>query len=345
MQQYSHKQRLTSALRAAFGGASVALLLGTGLLTMTPQAARAQATAGDTFTTLYGFGTNAGDGEYPECGLVQGADGNFYGTTVNGGASNDGTVFKVTPSGTLTTLYTFAGTDGGLPQASLIVGADGNFYGTTGIGGAYGSGVIFKITPSGTYTLLYSFTATNSNDNADGNEPLAPLVLGSDGNFYGTASQGGTNGEGTVFKITPAGVFTTLYSFTGGNDGYGPEAGLVEGSDGNFYGTCVEGGTTGYGTAFQITPAGALTTLHAFANSEGVYPYGTLAKGADGAFLRVDELQRRERIWNSVQDNPIRRFYCAALVHSFRSRRFVQRNDRRHGRQLLWNVVRRRGQR
>ena len=174
---------------------------------------------------------------YPEAGLVQGSDGNFYGTTYVGGANGDGTVFKTTPSGTLTTLYSFAGSDGDTPVAGLVQSRDGNFYGTTSAGGVNDGGTVFKITPSGTLTTLYSFAGNGS----DGANPFAELVQGSDGNFYGTTLSGGENNDGTVFKITPSGTLTTLYSFAG-SDGDQAYAGLVQGSDGNFYGTTYAGG-------------------------------------------------------------------------------------------------------
>lgn len=164
------------------------------------------------------------------------------------------------PAQTLTTLYIFTGgTDGSAPYAGLVQGADGNFYGTTSGSFTTGSGTVFQITPSGILTTLYNFTG-----GTDGADPLAVLVQGPNGNFYGTTTYGGTQAMGTVFQITPGGVLTTLYSFTGGTDGGNPLAGLVQGSDGNFYGTTLAGGTGGAfcsfplscGTVFQITPSG-----------------------------------------------------------------------------------------
>jgi uncharacterized repeat protein (TIGR03803 family) len=233
-------------------------------------------------TTLYSF-AGSDDGGYPVAGLVQGSDGNFYGPTSAGGGHNLGTVFKITPSGTLTTLYSFAGSDGEFPFAGLVQGSDGNFYGTTEQGGANDQGTVFKITPSGTLTTLYSFAGSG------GAFPYGGLVQGSDGNFYGTTSGGGANNEGTVFKITPSGTLTTLYSFAGSDDGGYPVAGLVQGSDGNFYGTTVVGGANSDGTVFKITPSGALTTLYTFAGSDGAYPYGGLVQGSDGNFYGMNQ--------------------------------------------------------
>ncbi len=243
------------------------------------------------------------DGGTPNAGLVQATDGNFYGTTYAGGASGNcqggcGTVYRITPGGTLTTLHSFDLYDGASPTAALVQGTDGNIYGTTYGGGAnqyYGT--VFKITPSGALTSLYSFCAQANC--ADGAMPYAGLVRGSDGNFYGTTLEGGSNTGcslgsgscGTVFKITPGGTLTTLYSFcaqAGCADGGNPYAGLVQASDGNFYGTTFERGANGYGTVFKITPAGTLTTLYSFCSqtncADGQYPYAGLVQATDGNF-------------------------------------------------------------
>jgi YVTN family beta-propeller protein/uncharacterized repeat protein (TIGR03803 family) len=233
-------------------------------------------TAGGTLTTLYTFCSqvNCTDGAQPEAGLVQATNGNFYGTTAIGGVNDGGTVFEITPAGQLTTLYSFCSqtgcTDGADPVAGLVQGADGNFYGTTFVGGALGVGTFFKITPSGTLTTLYSFCSQDGC--TDGIEPEAGLVQGTDGNFYGTTSSGGVNDDGTVFRITPSGTLTTLWSFCsedGCIDGVEPEAGLVQGTDGNFYGTTTFGGANGAGTVFELTPGGQLTTLYSFCSQPG----------------------------------------------------------------------------
>ena len=219
-------------------------------------------------------------GRGPPPGLIQASDGNFYGTTSQGGAENDGTVFKMNSSGTVTTLYSFTGGDGYLPRGGLIQGSDGNFYGTTDVGGASGAGTVFKMDSSGTVTTLHSFTGS------DGVYPnYCRLVEGSDGNFYGTTASGGGPNRGTVFKITPSGALTSLHSFAL-IDGASPSAGLTKGSDGNFYGLTFDGGTstTGVGTVFKITPSGTLTTLHSFAGSDGQFPFGTVIQGSDGNF-------------------------------------------------------------
>jgi uncharacterized repeat protein (TIGR03803 family) len=215
----------------------------------------------------------ANNGQYPS-GLVQGSDGNFYGTTNQGGSSGNGTVFKVTPTGILTALVSFTGANGANPQAAMVQGSDGNFYGTTQQGGSSNDGTVFRMTQAGVLTTLVSFAGAN------GANPQAALIQGSDGSFYGTTSGGGISGNGTVFKITPTGILTTLASFSGG-DGQSPLTSLVQGSDGNFYGTTYRGGENNDGTAFMITPAGVKTTLTSFGTGNGA---SALIQGSDGNF-------------------------------------------------------------
>jgi uncharacterized repeat protein (TIGR03803 family) len=245
-------------------------------------------------SVLYSFGGTATDGQSPAAGLIQGTDGNFYGTTELGGSHCNGagvacgTFFKLTPAGVETVLYNFGatGTDGNSPEAGLIEGTDGNFYGTTTLGGSHGLGTVFKITPAGVETVLYSFGATST----DAAEPVAGLILGTDGNFYGTTQAGGAHqGLGTVFKITPAGVETVLYSFGAtSTDGAIPVAGLLLGVDGNFYGTTSAGGVNGVvavtsGTVFKVSPTGVETVLHSFGTgTDGAEPEGALIQDADG---------------------------------------------------------------
>ncbi len=213
----------------------------------------------------------------PLTSVLPGSDGNLYGTTASGGTTNtNGTVFQLTAAGTLTVLHSFAGgTDGSNPIAQLTQGSDGNFYGTTVGGGTNNDGTLFELTPQGTLTTLHQFAG-----GTDGHGPSAKLVRASDGSLYGTAPTGGANGRGTVFKLDTAGRFTTLYAFAGGSDGQTPTAGLILASDGNLYGTTSTGGTDGGGTVFQLTPAGALTTVYSFAGS-GVGP-GALVETSDG---------------------------------------------------------------
>ena len=259
----------------------------------------ATASLAQNFTSLASFdGTNGAGPKYVS--LVQGFDGNFYGTTDGGGTGGTngaGTVFKITPTGRLTTLYNFCiqanCADGQEPMAGLVLASNGNFYGTTYGGGANGFGTVFKITAAGALTTLYSF-CTKANC-ADGSLPFDALVQGADGNFYGTTGYGGAHcpknfptGCGTVFKITPSGTLTTLYSFCAQAncaDGTIPYGGPVQGADGNFYGT-TEGAFGGHpGTVFQITPTGILTTLHTFnCVADGCNPYDGLVQAANGDF-------------------------------------------------------------
>ena len=171
-------------------------------------------------TTLYSFGRRLGlvgfhetvlDGSDPMVAPIEGSDGNFYGTTYNGGTYDQGTVFKITPSGELTTLYSFGAVsqDGMHPYATLILDATGNLYGTTSKGGVKRAGTVFKITPSGTEEILHSFGTVPH----DGSTPFTPLVRGSDGALYGTTSAGGRHGKGAMYKISPQGVESVLYSF------------------------------------------------------------------------------------------------------------------------------------
>jgi uncharacterized repeat protein (TIGR03803 family) len=242
-------------------------------------------------TTLASF--NYANGAYPYAGLVQGTDGNFYGTTTEGGTNGDGTVYRMTTNGTLTTLLSFDYSNGAYPYGALVQGADGNFYGTTEFGGTNGNGTVFRMTTNGTLTTVASFNSS-FNYSGNGGHPHAGLVLGADGNFYGTTAAGGTNYGGTVFRVTTNGTLTTLASFnslfnSSGNGAY-PYAGLVQGPDGNFYGTTTGGGTYGAGTVFRITTNGTLTTLVSFNYSEnGANPYAGLVLGADNNFYGTTE--------------------------------------------------------
>jgi uncharacterized repeat protein (TIGR03803 family) len=209
-------------------------------------------TTNGVFTPLYSF-TGGRDGTFPEATLVQANDGKLYGTTYQGGISNNvagyGAVFRVTTNGVVTPLYSFTnGVDGADPVAGLVQASDGNLYGTTMIGGTNNYGGIFRITTNGLFTPLYSFT-----DGHDGAYPEAALVQANDGNLYGTAYEGGTNGYGTIIRITTSGSFTSPYSFADGHDGANPFAGLVQASNGNLYGTALGGGTNADGTVFEFT--------------------------------------------------------------------------------------------
>lgn len=229
-------------------------------------------------SSLYSF-TGGNDGAFPQCVLAWGTDSNLYGTADGGGSNFSGTVFKIGTNGAFTSLYSFTGgDDGSSPHAGLTLGSNGAFYGTTQFGGASNAGAIFKITTSGVLTNLYSFTGGD-----DGTTPIAGLTQGSDGNFYGTASAGGTNGQGVVFRIAPGGTFTNLYSFTGGDDGGDPQGALIQASDGYYYGTTWSGGPANQGTVFRINSSGTLTTVYAFpGGTDGSAPQAALLQGADG---------------------------------------------------------------
>ena len=234
------------------------------------------------FKTLYSF-TNGSDGGSPYAPPVAGSNGFLYGTTATGGGTaNCGAVYKIATSGTLTPLHQFAGSagsDGCSPYAPLTLGNDGNFYGTTNAGGTsvYQAGTIFRISPSGTAKLLHSFAYT------DGYQPNG-LVLGTDGNFYGTTTAGGTAGYGVVFKITPAGTLTSLYSFAGGTgDGAQPYAGLVQATNGKFYGVTTGGGANDVGTIFGGNAASGFSVLYSFVqNTTGEIPSAPLFQRTDG---------------------------------------------------------------
>ncbi|MGA3182535.1 MAG: choice-of-anchor tandem repeat GloVer-containing protein, partial [Verrucomicrobiota bacterium] len=254
-------------------------------------------TTNGVLTTLAVF--NGTNGAIPEASLVQGTDGNFYGTTVNGGYGVDyseggyGTVFRISPAGVLTSLVWFNNTDGSWPSTSLVQGKDGDFYSTTWYGGAYfddgsdgfGAGTAFRMSPDGTLTSLVSFDGTN------GVYPSGSLVQGSDGNFYGTTFEGENGslegpeywGNGTVFRMTTNGNVTTLVTFNGA-DGASPR-GLTLAADGNFYGTTDYGGDEDCGTVFRMTPDGVLTTLVSFNYfGSGAFPTASVLQASDGYF-------------------------------------------------------------
>jgi uncharacterized repeat protein (TIGR03803 family) len=173
--------------------------------------------------------------------------------------------------------------DGAAPAAPPIQAADGNFYGTTYGGGVNDNGVVYKLTSTGVLTTLYAFCSqTNC---ADGGKPVARLVQASNGYFYGITTTGGANGSGTIFRITPAGVFTTLHSFCGQAnclDGGSPNAELIQANDGNFYGVTQLGGTTNAGVLFKLTPGGSYVVRHNFSQTSGAFPVGALVQGTDG---------------------------------------------------------------
>lgn len=257
-------------------------------------------TADGTVTTIYSFCPHAPDcvdGLAPWGGLTLATDANLYGTTTQGGAVGVGTVFRVSAEGSLTTLHSFNGDNGFAPQTPPVQARDGYFYGAV-FGGGGGGGVIFKSTGDGVGKWVYGFCPQPGNCSKGANPTM--LLQGQDGNFYGTTNFGGSEqcprGCGTVFKITADGQLTTLYVFCkigGCRDGANPYGGLVQGNDGNFYGTTFGGGTEARGTVFTITPAGKLTTLYTFCTQtgcpDGSSPQVPMIEGTDGNYYGTTE--------------------------------------------------------
>jgi len=245
------------------------------------------------------------NGMFPVAGLLQGPDGNFYGVASGGGSSGTdfcqpspgvfgcGTIFKLTPGGAFTLLYSFCGgygcgsypPDGADPRGRLVY-SDGFLYGTTQQGGLYNfnynAGTIFRISLSGAYEILHTFSGYSGT--ADGASPAAGLTLGSDGNFYGTTQFGGSSGNGTVFKMTPAGTVTVLYSFASDDtNGTEPLSALIQASDGKLYGTCDLSGAAGNGTVFRISTSGVIEKIYDFSSgSVGYNPHAGVIQASDG---------------------------------------------------------------
>jgi uncharacterized repeat protein (TIGR03803 family) len=239
-------------------------------------------------TTLWNF-TSFDDGANPSVAPLLGADGNFYGTNPDDRVGDYGLVYKITPTGSLTVLGDFNYTNGNSPNLP-VQGFDRNFYGTARFGGSStnctnGCGVVYKLTSSGNITVLHNFTGFPT----DGYQPIGALVQANNGTLYGTTYQGGANNQGTVFKITPSGTYTLLYSFhdVAGSDGLNPWTGLAVGIDGNLYGTA-QGGTHGGGVLFQITPSGTETILYNFCSlsgcADGFFPQTPIMQHTNGKF-------------------------------------------------------------
>ena len=248
-------------------------------------------TTNGSLTTLVYF--NNTNGASSLAAPTAASNGIFYGTTYQGGDLNlnfsygDGTIFRATTNGTLTTLVKFNSTNGANPNG-LTPGQGGSFYGTTKIGGGNGDGTIFQVTSDGSLTTLVNFSYSTTGSGPTG------LTPGQDGNFYGTASQGGASNAGTVFQMTPGGNLTTLVSFGGTTNGAYPLSTLTLGNDGNFYGTTHQGGDLtlngkrGFGTIYRVTTNGQLTTLVNFNGANGASPT-TLTLGSDGYFYGLTD--------------------------------------------------------
>jgi uncharacterized repeat protein (TIGR03803 family) len=200
--------------------------------------------------------------------LAQGRDGNLYSSASICDTNTQGAVFSISPLGGADFLYHFDGVHGSTSNSGLTLGTDGNFYGTTTEGGADNFGTIFKVTSGGSLTTLYSFT-----NGTDGATPYAPPIEGVDGNFYGTTS------AGTAYKITSAGIFTSLGAIPGIS--YAP---LFLGADGNFYGTTTNGGKNGLGTVFEMAPRGTVSIVYSFDGAHGSDPIAAVIQATDGNF-------------------------------------------------------------
>jgi uncharacterized repeat protein (TIGR03803 family) len=288
----------------ASGSPGLATSLASGSTTITASSGESITSPGVTlnilspaYSNFYSF-TGGSDGSQPTS-LIQGSDGNFYGTTASGGATNNGVVFKLTPGATtLTVLYSFAGGTDPASTNGITLASDGTLYGTSQFGGANNGGMVYTVTPDGVEKVLFSFPGESGIAPDSGitynysGGPASALIEGSDGSLYGaTIALAGpyisTVNYGTVFRITPAGAETVLYSFTGNSDGSNP-TGVIQGSDGNFYGATESVGDAGPFTVFKVTPMGDETVLYTFPSSPGatgVPPLpSALIQGTDGNF-------------------------------------------------------------
>jgi uncharacterized repeat protein (TIGR03803 family) len=238
------------------------------------------------FVLLHSFA--GADGAFPSAGLAFDSHGNVYGTTMLGGNSNRGTVFKV---GTKSVSYSFSGKhgDGAYPIAGVVVDSAGNAYGTTQEGGSHGYGTVFKFDGTSKETVLYSFRGV-----PDGEYPCAGLILDKKGNLYGTTQLGGgTQNDGTVFKLTPAGKEAVLHSFTFANgDGAYPIGGVVSDGAGNLYGTTSDGGANRVGIVFKLDKSGKESVLYSMGTNsgDGLYPFAGLIRDTKGNLYGTAEL-------------------------------------------------------
>jgi len=244
-------------------------------------------TQAQTVTTIYNLGAVNGDPVYPAGAMAQGRDGNFYGLSQLGpigGTTNNGVIYKISSSGVITDLHTIQ-TSEGTQCNGLVLGTDGNFYGTCYADPVNNAGTVFKVTSTGTLTVLHTFAGGTT----DGCHPLAPPTQGSDGNFYGTTGFCGANGYGMVYKITSTGTYTQLYSFQGPPNDTALPLGLIQGSDGNFWGMG-NGWIVSDGGVFKISAAGKETLVYAFkGGTDGQNPYTNLIQGSDGNYYGTTE--------------------------------------------------------
>jgi uncharacterized repeat protein (TIGR03803 family) len=224
-------------------------------------------------------GTN---GTNPLGGVTLGSDGNFYGVALFGGSGNLGVLFRIAPTGAYTILHNFeGGSDGGEPVEPPIQASDGNFYGTTSQ-----DSTVYKYSLSEGYSVIYQFDQTH------GQEVIASLTEGTDGQLYGVADGGGANDCGTIFKLTKSGTPLWYYSFPCGDGGAGPITPLMQASDGSFYGTTQEqsGNGRNYGTLFKLGENGSVSTLYRFqGGDDGIEPLG-LVQATDGNLYGVTQV-------------------------------------------------------
>lgn len=318
-------------------------IVGKGILTCALVLAAALASPGAVqaarFKVLYSFcgETNCTDGERPYTGPLVDAGGNIYGTTQEGGANNRGSVFKLSPDGKETVLYSFCPasgcTDGAYPEANLIMDAKGNLFGTTVYGGADAEGTVFEILTGGTEQVLYSFCAMPSC--SDGQGPYAGLIADAKGNLYGTTQSGGTQDSGIVFKLSSSGKETVLYSFCkerNCKDGLYPQAGLIMDKAGNLYGTTTQGGghhsqncREGCGTVFELTPKGKETILYSFCAQkkciDGYTPAAPLIMDADGDLYGTTEYgggKKEGTVFELAADGSETVLYSFCMLHDCR---------------------------
>ncbi len=281
-----------------------------------------------TLSVVFAF-ADGNDGYGPFAGLIQGSDGNLYGTSYYGGKDLQGSVFKVTPAGNFTLLYQFSKDGNGPknPYTGLVQASDGNFYGTTRLGGNNGVGTIFRISSSGTLAVLHEFNGD------DGNDPQGRLVVGPDGQLYGTTMRGGPADRGVIYRISVSGDYQVLYTFPGlgpfneqglaTNDiGANPRSGLLLAADGNFYGTAYQGGQYGSGTLYRATVSGNaadVTVVHAFKgwSFDAGYPLATPVEDAAGNFYGTSEKGGYTQPWRGMEGRARWHGHAAACIHRF----------------------------
>ncbi len=237
-------------------------------------------------TVLYSF-TDTPDGAGPgSSGLVADAAGNLYGATQEGGAFGDGTIYEIGAGGGESVLYSFSGgNDGSFPNGTLAIDSAGNLYGTASGGGVGNRGVVFEYSAGGGFSVLHGFAG-----GGDGDAPQGNLFRDGSGNLFGVTTFGGGDGQGVVYEVAASGQESVLYAFTGGNDGGHPDGGVIADSAGNLYGAATNDGANGFGTVYELSAAGALKVLHAFAGqADGAFPYGALVQDGSGNLYGTTE--------------------------------------------------------